>query len=84
MTALGARRFVCTDIGRDGMLQGPNLEHLREIAACTSSPVVASGGVATVADIAALRGLPVEGVIVGKALYAGSVQLPEALEAARG
>ena len=80
--ATGARRFIYTDIGRDGTLTGPNLEQLRDVAACcTTAKVVASGGVARVEDIAAVRALGVEGIIVGKALYDGAVQLPAALAA---
>jgi phosphoribosylformimino-5-aminoimidazole carboxamide ribotide isomerase len=80
MEAAGARRFIYTDIGRDGTLAGPNLEQLREVAACcTSAKVVASGGVARLEDIAAVRALGVEGVIVGKALYDGAVDLGAAL-----
>ena len=85
MEAAGARRFIYTDIGRDGTLAGPNLEQLRAVAACcTVAKVVASGGVARVEDIAAVRTLGVEGIIVGKALYDGAVQLPAALAAAGG
>lgn len=83
MEAAGARRFIYTDIGRDGTLHGPNLDQLREVAACcTSAQVIASGGVARVTDIAAVRALGVEGVIVGKALYDGAVDLRAALAVA--
>lgn len=78
----GCRRYVVTDIDKDGMLRGPNLELLRRVCARTSRPVVASGGVSSLADlraIAALVPLGVEGAIVGKALYAGAFTLPEAL-----
>ncbi|MDR3202218.1 MAG: bifunctional 1-(5-phosphoribosyl)-5-((5-phosphoribosylamino)methylideneamino)imidazole-4-carboxamide isomerase/phosphoribosylanthranilate isomerase PriA [Bifidobacteriaceae bacterium] len=81
----GCRRYVVTDVTKDGTLRGPNLDLLREICARTEAPVVASGGVATLEDIAALRELVpigVEGAIVGKALYAGAFTLAEALEAA--
>lgn len=72
---------------KDGTLRGPNLELLRAVCERTSAPVVASGGVSTLEDIRALRGLVeagVEGAIVGKALYAGQFTLAEALEVARG
>jgi len=78
----GCARYVVTDVTKDGTLRGPNLELLQEVAARTDAPVVASGGVATLADIADLRALVpygVEGAIVGKALYAGAFTLPEAL-----
>jgi phosphoribosylformimino-5-aminoimidazole carboxamide ribotide isomerase/phosphoribosylanthranilate isomerase len=64
-------------------LQGPNLTLLREVCAATSKPVIASGGVSSLADLCALRELTdigVEGSIVGKALYAGSFTLQEAIE----
>jgi phosphoribosylformimino-5-aminoimidazole carboxamide ribonucleotide (ProFAR) isomerase len=73
---------VVTDITKDGTLRGPNLELLGEVCAATTRPVVASGGVSSLADIRALAGLVpvgVEGAIVGKALYAGAFTLPEAL-----
>ena len=83
----GCRRFVVTDVTRDGTLTGPNLDLLRRVCARTSRPVIASGGVASLADLAqlvALAPLGVEGVIVGKALYAGAFTLPQALAAVAG
>ncbi|MCI1256526.1 MULTISPECIES: bifunctional 1-(5-phosphoribosyl)-5-((5-phosphoribosylamino)methylideneamino)imidazole-4-carboxamide isomerase/phosphoribosylanthranilate isomerase PriA [Corynebacterium] len=83
----GCSRFVVTDVSRDGMLSGPNIELLREVAAATSAPVVASGGISELRDIAALAAVVDEGVdsaIVGKALYAGRFTLEEALAVARG
>ncbi|MFL6076276.1 MAG: bifunctional 1-(5-phosphoribosyl)-5-((5-phosphoribosylamino)methylideneamino)imidazole-4-carboxamide isomerase/phosphoribosylanthranilate isomerase PriA [Mycobacteriales bacterium] len=81
----GCARYVVTDVNKDGMLKGPNLELLRELCARTDRPVIASGGVSTLDDLRALRGLVplgVEGAIVGKALYAGAFTLEEALEVA--
>jgi len=81
----GCSRYVVTDVTKDGTLRGPNLELLREITSRTPKPVIASGGVATLDDIAALRQLVplgVEGAIVGKALYAGAFTLAEALDVA--
>ncbi len=81
----GCSRYVVTDVTKDGTLQGPNLELLREITSRTPKPVVASGGVSSLDDIAALRDLVphgVEGAIVGKALYAGAFTLAEALDVA--
>ncbi len=78
----GCARYVVTDVTKDGTLRGPNLELLAEVCARTSAPVVASGGIATLDDITALRGLVadgVEGAIVGKALYAGAFTLEQAL-----
>jgi phosphoribosylanthranilate isomerase len=80
----GCARYVVTDVTKDGTLRGPNLDLLREVASRTDRPVVASGGVSSVADlraIAALAPLGVEGAIVGKALYAGAFTLEEALAA---
>jgi 1-(5-phosphoribosyl)-5-[(5-phosphoribosylamino)methylideneamino] imidazole-4-carboxamide isomerase/N-(5'phosphoribosyl)anthranilate isomerase len=84
LEADGCRRYVVTDITRDGMLRGPNLGLLRLVCARTSRPVIASGGVSSLADLQAIAGLRpagVEGVIVGKALYARAFTLPEALDA---
>lgn len=86
MAALGAKRFIFTDIGRDGMLQGVNIPSLAQVAATVPHlPVIASGGVTTLADIDAICNVRkasvanVEGIIVGKALYAGTVTLPDIL-----
>ncbi|MET7989488.1 bifunctional 1-(5-phosphoribosyl)-5-((5-phosphoribosylamino)methylideneamino)imidazole-4-carboxamide isomerase/phosphoribosylanthranilate isomerase PriA [Amycolatopsis sp. NPDC005232] len=82
----GAARYVVTDVSKDGTLKGPNLDLLREVAARTDAPVIASGGVSSVDDLRALAGLAcdgIEGAIVGKALYAGAFTLPEALAAVR-
>lgn len=79
----GCARYVVTDVTKDGTLRGPNLELLRSVCAATDRPVVASGGVSSLADVAALRELVpdgVEGAIIGKALYAGAFTLPEALD----
>jgi 1-(5-phosphoribosyl)-5-[(5-phosphoribosylamino)methylideneamino] imidazole-4-carboxamide isomerase/N-(5'phosphoribosyl)anthranilate isomerase len=79
----GCARYVVTDVTKDGTLRGPNLDLLREVCARTSAPVVASGGVSSLADlqaIAGLTGLGVEGAIVGKALYAGAFTLEDALK----
>lgn len=78
----GCSRYVVTDVNKDGTLQGPNLTLLKEVCAATNKPVIASGGVSTLEDLYALRGLTdigVEGSIVGKALYAGAFTLQEAL-----
>jgi 1-(5-phosphoribosyl)-5-[(5-phosphoribosylamino)methylideneamino] imidazole-4-carboxamide isomerase/N-(5'phosphoribosyl)anthranilate isomerase len=81
----GCARYVVTDVTRDGTLTGPNLKLLRSVCERTDRPVIASGGVAGLLDIAALRSLVplgVEGAIVGKALYAGAFTLREALAVA--
>ncbi len=80
----GCARYVVTDVTKDGTLQGPNLDLLRQVCAATDKPVVASGGVSSLDDLRALAGLTdhgVEGAIVGKALYAGAFTLAEALAA---
>ncbi|MDA2993413.1 MAG: bifunctional 1-(5-phosphoribosyl)-5-((5-phosphoribosylamino)methylideneamino)imidazole-4-carboxamide isomerase/phosphoribosylanthranilate isomerase PriA [Actinomycetota bacterium] len=83
----GCARYVVTDVTKDGTLQGPNLDLLREVCAATKKPVVASGGISSLADISALSALHqigVEGAIVGKALYAGAFTLQEALALTKG
>ena len=81
----GCARYVVTDVTKDGTLSGPNLSLLRDACARTNKPVVASGGISSLADLRALRELVplgVEGAIVGKALYAHAFSLAEALEVA--
>lgn len=81
----GCARYVVTDVTKDGTLKGPNLDLLRSVMERTHRPVIASGGVATLDDIADLRELVphgLEGAIVGKALYAKSFTLREALDVA--
>ena len=78
----GCARYVLTDVAKDGTLMGPNIKLLQEVAAATNRPIIASGGVSSLADLEALRELTsigVEGAIVGKALYAGAFTLSEAL-----
>jgi 1-(5-phosphoribosyl)-5-[(5-phosphoribosylamino)methylideneamino] imidazole-4-carboxamide isomerase/N-(5'phosphoribosyl)anthranilate isomerase len=80
-----AARYVVTDVTKDGTLQGPNTALLREILDYTKKPVIASGGIAQLSDIAELRQLTnigVEGAIVGKALYAQKFTLKDALRIA--
>lgn len=82
----GCARYVVTDVERDGTLTGPNLELLKSVCAATDKPVIASGGISSLADIkalASLRTVGVEGAIVGKALYAGAFTFPQALAATR-
>jgi phosphoribosyl isomerase A len=86
LDADGCARYVVTDVTKDGTLRGPNLELLRAVCARSSAPVIASGGVSGAGDVAALAALlseGVEGAIIGKALYAGALTLPDALAAAR-
>jgi len=82
LDAEGCARYVITDVLKDGMLRGPNLDLYRDVCARTKAPVVASGGVSSLADLRALASLVpigVEGAIVGKALYAGAFTLEQAL-----
>jgi phosphoribosylanthranilate isomerase len=81
LAAAGVQRLLVTDIGQDGMLSGPNVELLAEIAGATDASVIASGGVATIDDLRRLASVDgIEGAIVGQALYTGAIELPRALE----
>lgn len=84
MAAKGVAAIIYTDIHRDGTLQGPNLEALRELATSVEVPIIASGGVSSVTDLLSLLALEptgVTGAIVGRALYTGDIVLKEALRA---
>jgi phosphoribosylformimino-5-aminoimidazole carboxamide ribotide isomerase len=88
LVALGARRFLYTDVARDGMLDGVNVEATRKFSQEVGAPVLASGGVSGPEDIEKLAAVAqpggVEGVIIGKALYAGRLTLADALRIAAG
>jgi len=76
---------VVTDVDKDGMLRGPNIDLLREVCSRTDRPVIASGGVSSLDDLAALRDIVphgLEGAIIGRALYDGAFTLPAALDVA--
>ncbi len=75
--------IIYTDIETDGMLSGPNLGALAEMAAAVDIPVIASGGIAKAEDITKLNELPVAGCIIGRALYEGTLKLADALARAR-
>ncbi|MFQ5861915.1 MAG: 1-(5-phosphoribosyl)-5-[(5-phosphoribosylamino)methylideneamino]imidazole-4-carboxamide isomerase [Candidatus Brocadiales bacterium] len=77
------RALIFTDISRDGMLGGPNMDLLKELLEAVKVPIIVSGGIATLDDIKALLELPVEGAIIGKALYTGAISLSKAIEASR-
>jgi phosphoribosylformimino-5-aminoimidazole carboxamide ribotide isomerase len=84
MASSGIAAIIYTDIHRDGTLQGPNLESLRELASRVTVPVIASGGISSVTDLLSLLALEpvgVTGAIVGRALYTGDISLKEALRA---
>lgn len=87
MKNVGVKHIVFTDIARDGMLSGPNIESTVQLAQETGINVITSGGISTLEDIRRLqtehlKGIPIEGAITGKALYSGAFTLKEALEAA--
>lgn len=87
LEAAGCARYVVTDVTKDGTLKGPNIDLLKDVLSRTNRPVVASGGIATLDDIIALREivpLGLEGAIIGKALYSGAFTLTEALDLANG
>ena len=88
MKVMGVQSVVFTDIARDGMLQGPNIESTVQMARETGLSVIASGGISTLVDLRnlqseAIKGVSIEGAITGKALYSGAFTLREALEVAR-
>ena len=70
--------IIFTDISKDGMLQGPNISSLKELLLAVKTPVIASGGISSLKDIEAICHLPIEGMIIGKALYTGHIKLSEA------
>jgi phosphoribosyl isomerase A len=85
LDSAGCARYVVTDVNSDGMLRGPNLALLQQVCERTDAPVVASGGISSLTDLEALRGLVdagVEGAIIGSALYVGKFTLTEALAVA--
>jgi phosphoribosylformimino-5-aminoimidazole carboxamide ribotide isomerase len=82
MQWLGARRVIYTDISRDGMMAGANIDAMRKMAIALDIPVIASGGVTSLDDIRRLREIEadgIEGAILGKALYLGALNLPDAI-----
>lgn len=80
MVKLGVRRFIYTDINRDGTLTGPNFAAISEMIDALRLPVIASGGVSSVDHLKVLKKLGVEGAIIGRALYTGDIKLKQALE----
>jgi phosphoribosylformimino-5-aminoimidazole carboxamide ribotide isomerase len=79
MVELGVRRFIYTDIKRDGTLTEPNFDVVRELVSRLNVPVIASGGISRLEHLRRLKELGVEGVIIGKALYTGDIDLEEAI-----
>ncbi len=87
MAAVGVARIIYTDISRDGMLSGVNVEATAALAKASGIPIIASGGVKDIADIQGIKDMEtsgIEGVIVGKAIYLGSLNLRDALKLAQG
>jgi len=83
ITNLGVKTLICTDVSRDGMMQGPNLQLLTEVLDAGAKHVIASGGISSVADLQRVKALEPRGIIgaiVGKALYEGAIDLKTALE----
>ena len=83
MRGIGVKTLICTDISKDGAMQGTNRELYKELAEKFDINIVASGGVSTLDDIKALKELDLYGVIIGKAYYIGAIDLKEALEAVK-
>jgi len=81
MAELGVKRFVYTDIARDGTLTEPNFTAISELITRTGLPVIAAGGVTSVQHLVMLKKLGAEGAIIGKALYTGDIDLKQALKA---
>ena len=79
MEKLGVQRFIYTDIGRDGTLEGPNLDELKIVIESATKPVIASGGVGSLSDLKILRKTQAEGVIIGQALYTDKISINDAL-----
>lgn len=80
MKEMGVKTVVYTDIARDGMLQGPNLLHTKEMVDATGLGIIASGGISSYKDLEMLKDINVSGVIIGKALYENRIELQEAVE----
>ena len=81
MVKLGVRRFIYTDISRDGTLTEPNFAAISELVNTIRQPIIAAGGISSLNHLRMLKQLGVEGAIVGKALYTGDINLKEALAA---
>ena len=83
MQKIGVSTVICTDISKDGAMQGTNRELYKELSEKYSMDIVASGGVSDLDDIKALREMNLYGAIVGKAYYIGAIDLKEAIEVAK-
>ena len=83
MQSIGITTLICTDISKDGAMQGTNVDLYRALSAELHMQIIASGGVSSIADVKALRALDIYGAIVGKAYYTGAIDLKEAVEVAK-
>ena len=83
MENIGVKTIICTDISKDGAMKGTNLELYKSLNEKYSLDIIASGGVSTIDDIVALRGMDMYGAIIGKAYYTGAIDLCEAIEVAK-
>jgi phosphoribosylformimino-5-aminoimidazole carboxamide ribotide isomerase len=79
LAQIGVRTVIYTDIAKDGMLQGPNFDIYQTLRQTTSMDIIASGGIATLADVRALKAIGIAGAIIGKAYYEGTIDLKEAI-----
>ncbi len=83
MERLGVETIICTDISKDGAMQGTNRELYRELSKKLAINIIASGGVSSLEDVKALAALDIYGAIIGKAYYTGAIKISDALEAAK-
>ncbi len=83
LVSIGVETIICTDISKDGAMQGTNLELYRTLSQKFPLQIIASGGVSSISDVAALRNMDLYGAIVGKAYYVGAIDLKEAIEVAK-
>ena len=83
MQSMGITTVICTDISKDGAMQGTNLELYRHLSKTLNMQIIASGGVSSMDDIEKLRQMELYGAIIGKAYYTGAIDLKKAIEVAR-
>lgn len=83
MTSLGVTAVICTDISKDGAMQGTNRELYKELSGMFDIDIIASGGVSSIEDVRALKEMGIYGAIIGKAYYTGAIDLKEAVEVAK-
>jgi phosphoribosylformimino-5-aminoimidazole carboxamide ribotide isomerase len=79
---IGAKRIIFTDVKKDGTLSGPNIKTIKKIISAVKIPVIASGGISSISDVKKLKSLNLEGIIIGKALYTGAINLKDAIKEA--